>query len=309
MVISRALTGDLPCAFCGYELRGLSVEGRCPECGTLIRATILYTVDPEADELRAVTQRHAVSIALVVWAAAGLAAVAAAWIPRVADVLWRLNPAVPRLSFHWSPRVQLIGIAASGLAMLALIRPVRRAPWRESVLAACAALLYIPLYLVQHTLLSTIDMTHSAPYLVEPPLPIRIVSRLISTACVIGILLAFRPTARRLVRRSLALRTGRVDRQTILAMVGALGITAVGDLIRLVSLSLDPAPAGIAQPIGSMVVLVGSGLLTLGFVNALVDCWRIRRSIMIPSPSLSQVMGHDHETCEASCQPGSRSDA
>jgi hypothetical protein len=266
-------------------------------------------VDPEADELKVVSQRHAVSIALVVWAAAGLAAVAAAWIPRVADIAWRLNPAVPRLHLHWSPRVQLVGLAASGLAMLVLIRPVRNAPRRESILAACAAILYFPLYIVQHTVLATIDATHSAPYLIEPPLPIRIESRLISTACLIGILLAFRPTARRLVRRSLALRTGRVDRQTILAMVGALGITALGDSIRLLSLSLNPAPAGIAAPVGSVVVLVGSALLTLGFVNALVDCWRIRRSIMIPSPSLRQILGDDPAAHSEPCQPGSPDDA
>ena len=30
---------DLPCARCGYNLRGLAISGRCPECGTLIRWT------------------------------------------------------------------------------------------------------------------------------------------------------------------------------------------------------------------------------------------------------------------------------
>jgi hypothetical protein len=31
---------DLICVSCGYNLRGLSPSGRCPECGSLIAATI-----------------------------------------------------------------------------------------------------------------------------------------------------------------------------------------------------------------------------------------------------------------------------
>jgi len=30
---------DLPCARCGYNLRGLAISGRCPECGTPVRCT------------------------------------------------------------------------------------------------------------------------------------------------------------------------------------------------------------------------------------------------------------------------------
>jgi len=32
---------DRPCCRCGYDLRGLRPEGRCPECGTVIAATLL----------------------------------------------------------------------------------------------------------------------------------------------------------------------------------------------------------------------------------------------------------------------------
>ncbi len=304
-LISRALTGDLPCAFCDYELRGLSVEGRCPECGILIRATILHTVDPEADELKPITQRHAVSIALVLWAAGGLAAVLGAWAPRIADIIWRIDPARTHAIPDWAPRLQLLGIAASGIAMLILIRPVRLVPLRESALAAFAAILYIPLYITQSSILSAIDPLRSAPYLIEPALARRIELRLLSTACIITILLAFRPTARRLVRRSLALRTGRVGRQTILAMTAALVITAAADGARLLSLSLAPGPASIVEFFAKIAILLGSAMFTLGFVSALIDCWRIRRAIMIPSPSLRQVLGDPPQEDAPSCQAGS----
>ena len=31
---------DLPCAACGYNLRGLAVAGRCPECGALVIGSV-----------------------------------------------------------------------------------------------------------------------------------------------------------------------------------------------------------------------------------------------------------------------------
>ncbi len=44
------LTADLPCAHCGYNLRGLPPEGKCPECGTAIaeslRGDLLSAADP-----------------------------------------------------------------------------------------------------------------------------------------------------------------------------------------------------------------------------------------------------------------------
>src|SRR5690606_19927036 len=49
--ISLSLSGAMPCISCGYNLQGLSVVGVCPECGAAVRATILATIDPQAEEL------------------------------------------------------------------------------------------------------------------------------------------------------------------------------------------------------------------------------------------------------------------
>jgi uncharacterized repeat protein (TIGR04138 family) len=39
---------DLPCAACGYNLRGLAVAGRCPECGAPVIASVR---EAEANDL------------------------------------------------------------------------------------------------------------------------------------------------------------------------------------------------------------------------------------------------------------------
>lgn len=40
---------DLACLDCGYNLRGLSVKGRCPECGVSISLTLTAEINPIAD--------------------------------------------------------------------------------------------------------------------------------------------------------------------------------------------------------------------------------------------------------------------
>jgi len=39
------------CRGCGYNLRGLTAGGRCPECGAEIWQTILHLVDPAGSRL------------------------------------------------------------------------------------------------------------------------------------------------------------------------------------------------------------------------------------------------------------------
>ena len=45
--------------------------------------------------------------------------------------------------------------------------------------------------------------------------------------------------------------------------------------------------------VGTLIIAFGSALLTLGMVGALVDSWRIARAVLIPSPTLKDVLGSD----------------
>ncbi len=71
--LSRELAGDLPCIQCGYNLRGLTVKGMCPECGTSVRATLLAVVDPMAGEFRPISFPRLTAYGMLVWSHAAVA--------------------------------------------------------------------------------------------------------------------------------------------------------------------------------------------------------------------------------------------
>jgi len=81
--LDRELGGELPCSVCHYELRGLSIRGVCPECGTAVRATILFRVDPMADEFRPLTSPWFTAQSLVLWSIGGLVAAVGFWLVHV----------------------------------------------------------------------------------------------------------------------------------------------------------------------------------------------------------------------------------
>ena len=89
--LALELTGGMPCVRCRYDLRGLTVRGMCPECGTAIRATILARVDPLAKELQAVHTPRLTAGLLVLWASGALGAAVCSWVPRVVEALNRLE--------------------------------------------------------------------------------------------------------------------------------------------------------------------------------------------------------------------------
>ena len=50
-MFSGSVEGDIPCRKCSYNLRGLPLDGRCPECGTPVGVSVngelLRYSDPE----------------------------------------------------------------------------------------------------------------------------------------------------------------------------------------------------------------------------------------------------------------------
>ncbi|MCA9306734.1 MAG: hypothetical protein R3B46_00350 [Phycisphaerales bacterium] len=287
--LDTALKGTLPCIVCGYDLKGLSVRGVCPECGTAVRAAILYQVDPEAEEFTPVRAPRATGLALVLWPAGALIVIAAGWAMRIADLTE--SGALSEFALGWGGVLTTVGLALSALGAIGLINPTRATRKWGVIAATIGTLCYIPIYIALHRVL-LID-TRIIPYIEAGAVYERSLYRLVTDIALVGLLLGLRPNARELVRRSLALRTGRVDRQTLLAMVGAVLVAIAGDTMHIIAATTEDAMGELLFIAGTVLIAIASVFLTMGAISALIDGSRIRRAVIHPPKTIKELLGHE----------------
>lgn len=283
------LTGELPCVTCGYELKGLSVRDVCPECGTAVRAAILNAVDPLADELAPLRAPSITGALIVAWA---LSSALGIWLivgMRVLDGLRAIGGRVPEPWWVWNVSLMLLVISA--ISTLGFWAPTLKTRGRSVLCAAGATLAYAPFFYAMYRV-RAIDLQQGgmASYYTSDPSVERIAWRLVVGTCLIAIFLGIRPGARELVRRSIAMRTGRVDRQTLLAMAAASGVAMVGDLLRYLGVHLGAPASDALVVMGALVVLIATVFLGIGMSSAVVDGWRIRQSLRMGPKRLEDIV-------------------
>lgn len=279
--IARDLTGDLPCVNCRYNLRGLSIRLSCPECGVPVLATILDVVDPQARELQPIASRRLVAWGFVLWSSAALGAAIILWLIRAGDAAdligWTIR--MPRSA----GLVAAIAILLSGLGAAALIAPHANLPRYHRLSASSAVLAYLILAVVVWWTIDGSDSAMGFAFLTsEPMLPSRHLLRLVTALLIVAIIFGLRPNARTLAARSLIVRTGRVDRQSMYPLAWSILIASAGDVIGLAVMGA-PGPVREAAMIGiTLLIALGSALFTLGLWGILLDTIRLMPVILAP---------------------------
>ncbi|MEK6703386.1 MAG: hypothetical protein AABZ53_14085 [Planctomycetota bacterium] len=289
-ILARVLGGPLPCARCRYDLKGLSVRSVCPECGTPVRGTILATVDPLASELQPIRFPLLISGGLLTWSAASLAAALIVLVLRVNEISAGFrHPLIGDVPILRVLPAALVVVA--GLGSLSLVRPHAGISVLHSFAALLGSLAHLPLAYLMWQIHDVIDVLEPAPFSVQPGHALlRSMLRLGCAACLTIIILGVRPNGRLLVSRSLLMRTGRVDRQTMLVILGAVGLAALGDALRLANPALEADSTEVFRQIGSLFIAVGSTLVLAGLVGILADAFKLRYSITSRPLSLSSIL-------------------
>jgi hypothetical protein len=290
--IERELTGDLHCARCAYNLRGLSVLSVCGECGLPVKATILAIVDPLADELRHIRHPRLIQAGVLLWTFSAFAAAVLLWAVRSDELLQHFFGF--GLDQAGMVRAVLVLVAASGLGAIALVRPHAGLGRANIARAAFAIVCYVPLIASLWYVLERIDPFEVAIYAQIGHMPAtRIAARAITGLCVMAIVLLLRPNALTLAYRSVLVRTGRVDRQPLRALAAAAAVALAGDGVHVIQ-SYVAGPFGdLLFVLGVALIATGSFLLTVGLWGVTLDAWRIRRVIMAPGIGLTDIFSEE----------------
>ncbi len=272
--VARRLTGELRCISCGYELRGLSIREACPECGVPVRATLLGVVDPRAEELEPLYAPGVVAAGLKVWSIGALVACLCVWGLRIDETVTFVTGHGLKLGF-----IGVVGAAAlacSGIGALVLLRPHRRVPRGSALRAAVGVSAYVPLVLIYWAIYRGFDVSSPAP-MISPGVSRldRSLLRLAMLACVALVIWGLRPHALMLAMRSVIVRTGRVDRQSMYALLAVFLIAGAGDALNVGGVLIGGLLGDLLTQLHVVLVALGSVLVTLGMVNIVIDTVRL----------------------------------
>jgi len=303
-MIARQLTGELICIGCGYNLRGLSIREVCPECGMSIRATLLGIVDPQAEELENLSSPWLAANGLLLWSCGALIACLSVWVLRIDEIV-RAKTSVNLGLIGWVSMVGLIALICSGVGALTMIRPYRHMKRWLSMRAAIGVSAYIPVVMVYAVIYRGFDQSASMP-LINPGAQYldRSLLRLGMFIGVVVIVWGIRPNALKLAMRSVIVRTGRVDRQSIYAVLASFGVAALGDAFNIVGIifsdegglgGLGGVVADLLMQLHVVLVALGSVLITLGLTNIVVDSFRLRPVLKHQGVGLSDVFETNRE--------------
>lgn len=285
---------SLVCRGCGYNLRGLPLDHACPECGLAVVETVRATVDPEASRLPALADARGVGDGLF-WLMKVLLIGALLVTSRpMALFLDRMIEAPDGIFVRWTPPFMYL---LAGVVFLSGWWSVRRfrtlhETFDGGVGARYMRMMWLGLALTGLTALTTWVLEWFLPgHLLASDAnahpPGRTVARF--SYC-LGVGLTFGGVQQVLAAigaRSRAYRTSQGGRQSIHAMLAALIVIVMGEIIRLLS---DFAEYEFGELVGGLLVVSSSLMLVIGLAYLVLNAWWIRRDLRRPPPRWSEVV-------------------
>lgn len=291
------------CYRCGYNLKGVDPAGACPECGSPVWPSLRPYVDPSDIRMALLDRPKRIGTALIVVSAAMLIGAGALWWPYLMALIRQMRAPGAPLNLEitvWQYAI-VGGLAAAALlATYGLQHPTgahASAEYRRGLNLARFGLLA---WALLHGLLAFYDSWAPQPVqewfdLVHVD-TIRTLLRLALDGAALTMILGFRPVVRSLARHSIPHRLGGASRQGFLAVFVAIVAVGCGDVLRLLTRALDFLGfAGLlidnAALIGTMLVLIGSAMMTLALLNLAIDSTRLARILARPLYRLDQAVG------------------
>ena len=274
---------SLPCARCGYDMRGLAADGDCPECGEPIRLTIIEVIDPAARRLEPIHNQKLIGnsifgIVLCYFISVALAALAAlGHSPDSLPVPESLR-AFPSSAFLWIS-------SAGGFVALLNLTPIM-VLYRHNELQDCRqgiALTFVGLVLwvISMVLISMVllpNPLHSAPVAMffDTCLPV------VAAALVFS---GFRKLVPRLGQRSRAFRQAQGSRQRMSDLLLTLIVVIVGRTF----IAVSPGDSNLSM-FGLITMVISMSLVVVGLGYLLRNTAWIRRALVTPPPALSELL-------------------
>ncbi len=279
MVIAQSL----PCARCGYDLRGLQADGDCPECGEPLRLTIIETVDPASRRLTPIQNPKTIGIAIT----GIVASFTISFILAIIALLIDAPSSLPIPHFLRTFPVTAVIWAAAGIGFLSflfLVPMMRMCQRKELVgcrggilLAGCGILCW------------SVSMILTLWFLIRPGMSNDQYAMLFDTCLPVisaGLVFSgFRKLIPRLGLRSRAFRQAQGSRQRMNDLLAALVVVIVGRTFVMTA----PKESNLSI-LGLIIMIMSISLTVIGLGYLLRNTLWIRQALITPPPMLNTLL-------------------
>lgn len=287
-MVIHPIAHDLPCRTCGYQLRGLSALGRCPECGAEAMNSIAAAVDPvlRATIRLSAPTRTALSLVLLV-VLMSLAVLVQFVGPATAimqDLLDRPGSEATTLvaAGWWAAAGMLVLASVVSLGIAPKSEELLRAEWGRRRVALSAGLLLWAIVLV--AMPPAFGWRPGGPF---PSSFVLIITTAWQLLAALAPLSGLRSVLSYLGRRCQRWRQARQGRQSVDALLGA------GAGVLVFSTAVPIMATYRFETLHSLALLLtvsSAAILALGLAYLVVNAWWIARTLVRPPAILGELV-------------------